>query len=239
MEEKYNTLNKKIPDISVPEPYYECDFIDSPLVAITEDTGIIVELQYPILKMENAIDECYVRKEVLDKLLEAKNKLPSNLTFKIWDAYRPLSLQKEIYYKYRKDIIKEFNLEDMPAEERNKIINNYVAIPIEDENFPPQHTTGGAVDITLAYTDTKETLDLGIPFDSFSSLTNTDAYEHEKMDENVRNNRRILYNAMTSVGFTNLPSECWHFDYGDRNWAYYNNKPAIYKGIFELKKEER
>lgn len=239
MEEKYNILNKKIPDISVPEPYYECDFIDSPLVAITEDTGIIVELQYPKLKMKNAINECYVRKEVLDKLLEAKNKLPSNLTFKIWDAYRPLSLQEEIYYKYHKDIIKEFNLENMSDEERNKIINNYVALPIEDENFPPQHTTGGAIDLTLAYSDTGKTLDFGVSFDSFSNLTNTSAFEAEGMDKNVRKNRRILYNAMTSVGFTNLSTECWHFDYGDRNWASYNKKPAIYKGIFELKKEER
>ena len=54
------------------------------------------------------------------------------------------------------------------------------------------------------------------------------------MDEIVRNNRRILYYTMTKVGFTNLPSECWHFDYGDRVWSYYKKMPAMYKGIFEL-----
>ena len=39
---------------------------------------------------------------------------------------------------------------------------------------------------------------------------------------------------MTEVGFTNLPSEIWHYDYGDRAWAFYNNEPALYKGIFKL-----
>ena len=45
----------------------------------------------------------------------------------------------------------------------------------------------------------------------------------------------MLYNAMTNAGFTNLPSEIWHYDYGNRAWAFYNNKPSIYKGIFEYK----
>ena len=47
--------------------------------------------------------------------------------------------------------------------------------------------------------------------------------------------KTYLYNAMIKAGFTNLPSEVWHYDYGNRAWAYYNKKPAIYKGILELK----
>ncbi len=37
-------------------------------------------------------------------------------------------------------------------------------------------------------------------------------------DEQVRENRRLLYYAMIDAGFTNLPSEWWHYDYGDRFW---------------------
>lgn len=48
----------------------------------------------------------------------------------------------------------------------------------------------------------------------------------------VRDNRRLLYKIMTEAGFTNLPSEWWHYDYGDRFWAYYNNCSAIYEGVF-------
>ena len=48
----------------------------------------------------------------------------------------------------------------------------------------------------------------------------------------IRDNRRLLFGIMTEAGFTNLPSEWWHFDYGDRFWAFYNEKSAIYGGVF-------
>ena len=225
---------KEIPHIELPEMYNEHEFIDSPLVKIPDNSGIKVELQYPLMGMENAINDCFVRKEVLEKLLEAKMYLPEGITFKIWDAYRPFALQEELYYKYREKIIDEFKLKDLSLEEQNKVINYYVALPIRDEELPPQHTTGGAIDLTLVDIKSGKDLDLGIPFDSFSNLTNTDSFENVGMDETIKNNRRILYNAMTKAGFTNLPSECWHYDYGNKNWAYYNKKPAIYKGIFDL-----
>ena len=30
---------------------------------------------------------------------------------------------------------------------------------------------------------------------------------------------------MIKAGFTNLPSEIWHYDYGNRAWAYYKKSP--------------
>lgn len=45
-------------------------------------------------------------------------------------------------------------------------------------------------------------------------------------------NRRLLYNIMTKVGFTNLPSEWWHYDYYDRFYAFYNHTTSYYEGIF-------
>lgn len=225
----------KIPTIDNLEIYEERDFIDSDLVEVKEEYGFIIDMQYPKLGMDNSINKCLVRKEVLEMLIEAKKYLPNNLVFKIWDAYRPLSLQKELYYKYKDKIIEEFNLENLNEIEQNKIISNYVSLPKEDAEIPPLHATGGAIDITLTDKNTGIDLDMGVPFDSFSDLTATDAFEKDGMDETIRNNRRILYNAMTKVGFTNLPSEIWHFDYGDRAWAYYNKKPAIYRGILEYK----
>ena len=226
-------MYKKIPNNKEIEIYKENNFIDSPLVEITDNTGIIIDMQYPKLGMENAINKCLVRKEVLDKLLEAKKYLPNNITFKIWDAYRPLSLQKEIYYKYKDIIIKEFNLENLSEEKRNKIISNYVSYPSDNVNIPPLHSTGGAIDLTIAYIDIKKELDLGVKFDEFSPKTNSDYYEKNKINKTIRDNRRILYNAMTKAGFTNLPSEIWHYDYGNRAWAFYKKDKAIYNGILE------
>ncbi len=225
---------EKIPHVELPKIYTIHDFIDEELVEIPADSGIIIEMQYPLLGMTEAIDKCLVRKTVLEKLLDAKSRLPEGLTFKIWDAYRPLALQKEIYYKYKKMLIETFKLQNLTDEEQEEIIRNYVSLPNEDEEIPPLHATGGAIDLTLTRISDGKDLDMGVPFDSFSDLTATDAFEVPGMSEEVRDNRRILYNAMTSAGFTNLPSECWHFEYGDRNWGYYKNKPAIYKGIFKL-----
>lgn len=224
---------KKIPHIDVPPVYTVHDFVDEELVEIPKESGILVDMQYPKLGMNEAIDKCLVRKTVLDKLIEAKESLPGGITFLIWDAYRPLALQKEIYFKYRAELIKTFNLFDLPEERQDDILRQYVSFPSEDENLPPLHATGGAVDITLAKLD-GTLLDMGVGFDDFSELSKTDAFEDEGMDESIRDNRRMLYNVMSNAGFTNLPSECWHYEYGNRNWGFYNNKPAIYKGIMKL-----
>lgn len=128
-------MNKEIPNVKIRNNYYKHNFIDSEFVEITKDTGLIIEMQYPIMEMKSAIKECLVRKEVLEKLLKAKSYLPEGITFKIWDAYRPLALQKELFYAYKDKIIEEFNLMKKTEEERNKIINSYVALPNEDETF--------------------------------------------------------------------------------------------------------
>ena len=35
---------------------------------------------------------------------------------------------------------------------------------------------------------------------------------------------------MAAEGFTNLPSEWWHFDLGDPLWAHYGDHPAARYG---------
>ena len=202
------------------------------LIEINNSSGLIIDLQYPKLDFKYAINRCLVRKEVLDKLLLAKLYLPSNLTFKILDAYRPFELQNELYDYYRKIIIKNFRLDQKPAEEQEQIINRYVSKPLKDKLYAPPHTTGGAVDIILADKKTGKSLNMGCKFDEFSDLARTNAYEKERMDKQIRTNRRILYNAMIKAGFTNLPTEFWHYDYGNKNWAYYKNKEIKYKGVW-------
>ena len=129
--------------------YKKHDFMNSPLVKIPKETGIIVDMQYPKLGMKNAINECLVRKEVLDKLLKAKRYLPKGYTFKIWDAYRPFSLQEEIYNTYKGQLINYFKLDNLSKEKQDKIIKNYVSIPNKNEELPPLHATGGAIDLKI------------------------------------------------------------------------------------------
>ena len=241
-EDLDNLFNRRIPEIETLNMWEEHEFIDSPFVEIPDivklnkKTKIIVDLKYPKLGMQNAIKKCLIRKEVFERLLMACTILPQGLAFRIWDIYRPWSLQNELYYAYKPEIIKQFNLENLSLEEQDKTISNYVSIPNKDEVLPPLHITGGSVDLTITDSVTGKDLNFGIEFDDFSDLTNTASYEKENLDGLVRDNRRLLYNIMIESGFTNLPSEVWHYDYGNRSWGYYKKKPAIYKGVLEIDK---
>lgn len=38
---------------------------------------------------------------------------------------------------------------------------------------------------------------------------------------------------MCNAGFTNLPSEWWHYDYGTRFWGFFTGNQALYEGILD------
>lgn len=63
---------------------------------------------------------------------------------------------------------------------------------------------------------------MGTLFDDFTNRAWSNHFESYEDCEDVKKNRRILYNVMIMAGFTNLPSEWWHYDYGDKFWAYFN-----------------
>ena len=105
-------------------------------------------------------------------------------------------------------------------------------MPIKDTLIPPAHTTGGAIDVTLVDAN-GHALDMGCEFDAFNEKTKTDYFEDTEENVKIRDNRRLLYSCMISAGFTNLPSEWWHYDFGNKIWAYYKNEPAIYEGVFD------
>lgn len=221
---------ERIPETAEPEYYPAFSFKGSHLVRLYDCKEYELRLQYPLMPLENSVSECYVRLEVADMLNTAYSCLPSGLHFVIYDAWRPLALQKELYLYYSEKIIRDFGLSDLSEADRVRVISRYVLPPDENPLLPPVHTTGGAIDLTLADSE-GNLLPMGTGFDDFSEKVHTAYFENGENDS-VRDNRRILYHAMTTAGFTNLPSEWWHYDYGDKFWGYYNNRPAIYKGIF-------
>ncbi len=228
----------RIPSISAPQLFTSAKISCSRFVRLNDTVNFDISMQYPLMKMKNSVTDCFVREEVFDKLLKVSKALDGRYRLKILDAWRPLALQYELYYTYRELILKEFRLENEDDDRQSEIIKKFVSYPSDDFMVPPVHTTGGAVDLTLTDINGNE-LEMGTGFDSFSDKTRTDYYETNSIDLNIRNNRRILYNAMISAGFTNLPSEWWHFDFGDRFWGYYNNKPAIYEGVFDISEINR
>lgn len=227
-----------IPVVADPGNCKEIAFIDSPLVEIKENDKLEIQMQYPVLGFKNAEKRCFARKEVADMLYKAAESLPEGYKFRVWDLWRPFALQKELFTSYSAKIIKEFHLENLSEEERVAEISKFVANPVHDATYPPAHTTGGAIDLTMVGPDGNE-LEFGTAFDAFTDKTRagyyeTDAAKSEPDAEVIRGNRRMLYHTMTAAGFTNLPSEWWHYEYGDKNWAFVTRKPALYNGIFEV-----
>lgn len=232
-------FNKPIPSLELPN-YGEVknSFIHDDFIEIDELDRLKVDLQYPKMGFVNSVKKAYMRKSAYKILLKALDILPKEYGFKILDVWRPFALQKELFVKYSNKIIKDFKLENLSNDEQLNFITQFIAVPIEDRNFPPMHTTGGAIDLTLIDSDGEE-LDLGVKFDEFTEKANTDYYEKNQINEEVKLNRRLLFNSMTLAGFTNLSSEIWHYDYGDKNWASYSNKKNLYKGIFEKEEIEK
>ena len=221
---------RTIPVFPAPLLNSELRHTDSKFIEIKNNAFFEVQMHYAIHNMHNAEQRCLVRSEVYERLLYAHRFIPKNYKFLIFDAWRPFELQKELYYKYSYEISHRFCFEECNDEQKRSLINKYVSFPIENRLLPPVHTTGGAVDLSVIDSTGRE-LDMGCRFDEFGDIAHT-AYFEGSSRISVINNRRLLFWAMIKAGFTNLPSEWWHYDYGDRFWGFYKNTPAIYSGCF-------
>ncbi len=210
---------------------------DLRFVEIRDNDLWLVEMQYPLLGRKNAYERCLVREAVEERLRQAAKALPAGFRLKIWDAWRPFALQEELYHAYSDEIIKSFHLESLTEAERKERIRVYISLPVNDPEHPPVHTTGGAVDVTVVDADGCE-LAMGTAFDAFLPSTQTDYFEMKEKDETIAVNRRLLYDAMTGAGFTNLESEWWHYDYGDAMWSERTGKPVMYYGVFTVSEAE-
>lgn len=205
------------------------EFVD---ISEYSNNKIKVSMQYFEAHLNGAIDKAFVRRSVADRLLEALKLLPDGYTFEILDAWRPYDVQLSLFYGYYNQIKNEYS-DTLSEEELHKKTLEFVSFPDKSKKFSFVHSSGGAVDITVI-NDIGNKLDMGSEFDEFTERSYTDWYEKNDVNERIRDNRRMLYNALCSCGFTNYPAEWWHYDYGDIFWSYYTGKDAIHSSAFEL-----
>lgn len=171
-----------------------------------------------------------LRKTVREMLICAESLLPKGYNIKIYDGWRPIKVQQMLWNHYRDINIKSHP--EMNDSQIDELTRKFVSKPSLDMLHPSLHNTGGSVDLTIIDPFGDE-LDMGCEFDDFSPKANTSYFENATSEHDIliRNNRRMLYNIMTAVGFTNLPSEWWHYDYGNSAWAYFTNNEPIYPGL--------
>ena len=117
-----------------------------------------------------------------------------------------------------------------PEDQLHKQTATYVGVAT-DPNSIPLHSTGGAVDLTIVDEKGIE-LDMGTEFDHFGPKAAALYYETTEEKALIRDNRRLLRNALSEVGFRFDEDEWWHFDYGNQIWAgAFNKSKAIYGEI--------
>ena len=165
---------------------------ESPLVEVQKiNHDIRVDMRY--ITADNFMKEplypadarCFLRHEPAESLSRVQESLEKQgLGLKIFDGYRPLSVQKKMWAKFPLD--------------------GYVANPAKGSN----HNRGAAVDLTLV---DREGLELSMPseYDEFSERAHRD---YAGGTEAQRNNRHTLEEAMAREGFIGLRTEWWHFD---------------------------
>ncbi len=166
-----NFKNEDLVDIKL----FSKDFILD-LKYATKD-NFVDTILYPCAK-------CLLRYEVLKDLLKVQNDLKSiGYKIKLFDCYRPLSVQKIMWKK-------------VP-------VVGLVANP----STGSRHNRGSAVDLTLTDFQGNE-INMGTNFDDFSRKSRTFSRE---VSETVTNNRLFLRKFMEKHNFKGINSEWWHF----------------------------
>ena len=172
-----------------------------PLVDIRSiDPSIVVELRYagrdniagrPLYPRGT---RALIRPEVGQRLTIAQRFLERyRYKLKIWDAYRPPSVQAELW--------------------RASHSNDFVADP--QAGAGSMHSWGIAVDATL--TDNWHHF-VRMPTD-FDDFTPAAMWVYAGPDRVIRSNLRLLQMAMREAGFLGYRSEWWHFIVND--WQRY------------------
>lgn len=171
-----------------------------------------------------------MRISVLERLRKAKRLLPKGYNFKIWDAYRPLNVQKIVYNNYFKELKNKYP--DLSENKLCQMTEIFVSPASFNPLFPSPHNTGAAIDLTIV-DQNKNELEMGTCFDEFNKKSFTDYFS--KNPENKFNKNRMFFKElMESVGFANYFEEWWHFSYGDQEWAKTKEKKGALYGSVEL-----
>lgn len=154
------------------------------------DSTIIIDLKYATA--DNFMGDtlysaniCLLRKDVAKRLIEVQKELRKmGLGLKIWDGYRPYSVQKKMWEKVHDA--------------------RYVADPAKGSN----HNRGAAVDVTLVDKNGNE-LEMPTGFDDFSKKAGSN---YPNVSPEAKKNRELLKKVMMKHGFRPITSEWWHFN---------------------------
>lgn len=169
---------------------------------------IVVEMLYATDKNIAGVPiytstDCFLRPSVVHALHKVQKELVhKGLGLKIWDGYRPITVQQKLWEA----------LADVYPNEKER--ECYVANP----QSGGRHTRGTAVDCTLITLHDGKEVEMPTAFDHFGPES-WRSYDGPKLTATAKENRAFLEILMSAHGFEGLPSEWWHFDL--KGWQEY------------------
>lgn len=204
-------------------------------ITISENNEPLVEMKETSRLKINVIHKndgvfYFVRKTIAEKLSRVSLSLPEGVKLVLIEGYRSMeSQQKDWDFSFQKIKKDNPNLTDEQIEQKVGLV---VAKPLPLAN----HHCGGAVDVTLAYSD-GTLLDMGTPYldkDIDISFYHKFKMLSDEITDEQKENRKILRDAMESEDFVWYPNEWWHYCWGDRMWAVYSNQNECFYGPIDI-----
>ena len=197
--------------VSVPKDTTKKVPVDSTFLSFMTDVqtvnkNIRVELKYATddnfmkIKLYERIVHAYLQHDVAIRLGKCQDYLTSlqpNLHLLVYDAVRPLSIQKKMWKA----------LDTIPIKQRVKFVSNPANKSV--------HNYGAAVDLTIC-DEAGQPLDMGAGYDdmrqiAYPSLEKT-FLANGLLTQQQLKNRVLLRKVMSSQKFSGIPTEWWHFN---------------------------
>lgn len=169
-----------------------------------------------------------LRKGVLESLKRAHlNLQKQRLGWKLMlhNTYRPNAVQAYMVEREYRLLAKAGGLTyPLSAADREALtpkVFRLWGVPSEDPATPPPHSTGAAIDLTLADENGQE-VNMGSPIDENSDRSNPNYFANaaDQAGREAHANRMLLNDIMTAQGFYRVSGEWWHFSKGDQIAAW-------------------
>lgn len=174
---------------------------------------IFCELKYATddnfmgFKLYHSIKRPYLQPDVAERLSKCQDylsEIDSSLHLLIYDAARPVSVQKLMWDA----------LDSIPPGLRGRYVSN--------PGHRSLHNLGAAVDITIC-DDRRVVMDMGAGFDEFAEIAYPRMEYHflktGELSQQQYDNRLLLRRVMKSQRFRQLPTEWWHYNAYSRDVA--------------------
>ncbi|MGF1521742.1 MAG: M15 family metallopeptidase [Leptolyngbyaceae cyanobacterium] len=230
------------------KPYQEVAIQEcgEPLVPLPLDQfAVVTPHPYQVLGAPYGDRSPYwVRTSVAEALLHAQHQLQRlrpSWRIQIFDAYRPIPVQQFMVDYTARDLAQQQgqNFEQLTLPEQAAIlaqVEQFWAMPSQNPQTPPPHSTGAAVDVTLA-NEAGQPVDMGSPIDEISARSHPEHFAQftDPDSQQFQTHRYLLRQILKQQGFQQHPHEWWHFSCGDQMWAWLNQtSPACYGNAAKL-----